>query len=113
MLTQPLPIRLEGDAERVRQSHHNAIRELQDVPIVGAVLVRDVAIPNNGTVLVSHKLGRRPVFVWLSAPRVALGSGAVSGSIFDVLGTGADRTQTLSLTAADFGTTVTVDVMVF
>lgn len=98
------------DAERARKSHADAIRELQVAPAAGLSVIRGVVLPNVTNVVVSHKLGRSPVFVGVSIPRRAAGFGAV----IEVTGLAAqpDRAQSIVLQAGGYSATVTVDVIV-
>ncbi len=97
--------KLDGAAESVRQSHHDAIVELQLQPMAGAVTIRGIAIPNNGTVTKAHKLGRTPIQVLTSPPR--------GGSTPGLLGEVSRTDQVIVLSAAGFGAAITVDVTVF
>lgn len=105
---KPLPKRLaDPDAEEVRRSHAQAIDELQRHPVLQTQIIKDVVIPNNGAVLVAHKLGRVPEIVLVSPER-----GAVSiGMVAEQRG-GFDRSRFVNLAANGFGAAVTVDVEV-
>ncbi len=106
-LIQPLSIRLSGDAERVRQSTSDAIREIQAAPGVGLIVVGPVTLPSGVRTSVSHSLGRAPSWVGVSCVRGAVAAGSVTESI-----DGVDRTSRVELTAVGFGVTVTVDLLV-
>jgi len=110
---RPLDIRLDGDAERVRQSHADAIREIQDLPMSSVRVIADVVLPNGSGVQVAHKLGRRPLACFVSPPRGAAATGQVQ-DFGQRTPTGApnDLTQTLSLRATGFGADIRVDIMV-
>lgn len=100
-------------AERARDSHANAIAELQQLPAAGLIVVGDFTIPNNGAVVVPHKLGRNPAMVWISPPRVAFGAAVNTfGVIYDVVGNGVNRAQSLYLSAFSYGVPVIVTVVV-
>lgn len=118
---QLLDIRLTGDAERVRFSHAEAIKEQQGLPRP-AVVIRNLVIPgtsvNNG-VMVAHKLGRAPQLVWVSVPRVAPADLATltAGMIVDAgdttfAGLPLDRTKVIQLGAFGFTVSIIVDVAV-
>lgn len=105
-------------AEQVRQSHADAIAELQRMPMADMRVITGVVLPGSTEVFVPHKLGRAPNFVWLSPLYVPPGIGVLVGLIYEVRGvtsTGVtiDRSKAIVLLAGAFGTTVTVDVAVF
>jgi hypothetical protein len=104
----------DAAAERARDSHATAIAELQGLPAAGMIVLGDVTIADGAQVLVPHKLGRAPRFVWLSPPRVEFGTpGFVAGGILaDISGGGIDRKQTLRILAVGYGATVVVTVAV-
>jgi hypothetical protein len=110
----------DNDAEIVRRSHADAIRELQSLPAAGLVVIRNVVITNNGTAIVSHGLGREPRFVSYSVPRVAPASfagltvGVICelGPVMFTSGNPLDRTKVLQIGAFAFGLTITIDVLV-
>ena len=112
--TQPLTIKLaDADAEAVRRNVDQRIREFQGLPAAGLIVVGDFTIANNGSVLVNHRLGRRPAMVWISPPRVEFGAAVnPAGVIYDVTGNGVDRTQSVSLAALGYGVPVIVTVAV-
>jgi hypothetical protein len=110
-LTPAISIKLDDDAaERVRRNTDQQIRELQQLPMSSAVVLRGVVVPNNGTVPVNHPLGRAPVFVGISLMRVPsfVTAGQVGESTVNV----GDRSQTILVSAAGFGQAITVDVLV-
>ncbi len=123
----PLDKRLADDAaDQVRRSHAESIKELQLLPIAGAVIIRGVEIRSGGGIAnVSHGLGRAPQFVLLSAPRYRqseIADVTAAGVIYDrgaadLAGRPIDRTRTLQFVAVGFVTvnniTVTFDVTVF
>lgn len=83
-LKQPHSIKLaDSDAERVRQSHHQAIREIQDLPIASARVIRNITVASNNSVTVAHGLGRPPVFVGVSAIRWDGSVDVDAGTVFD------------------------------
>jgi hypothetical protein len=105
---EPLPLRLENqDAERVRRSHEECIRELQGLPAAGLTIVKDVALANATLVLVPHRLGRVPSFVACSPPRGASSSGRIEEVRDNV-----DRSKIAAFKTTGYGATVTVDVVV-
>jgi len=114
MKTPTYVARLEGPAERVRQSHHDAIVELQTLPASQMIVVGDFVVPNGGQVVVSHKLGRAPRLVLFSPPRVQFGTpGLVAGGILvDLPGPDIDRSKSIRILAAGYGCAVTVTVTV-
>jgi hypothetical protein len=103
---QVADLRLADDAaERVRKSHADAIRELQTAPAADARAIRNVVIPDNGTVTKAHRLGRVPSMVIASPPRGAASAG--------LLGEVSRSEQVIVLSASGFGADITVDVTVF
>lgn len=103
----------DADAEVVRVNVDQRVKELQSMPAASLVVVGDFVIPNNGSVTVNHQLGRKPLMVILSPPRVEFGAAVnINGVIYDVTGHGVDRTQALFLAAFNYGVSVTVTVAV-
>jgi hypothetical protein len=103
---QLLTIALQGDADRVRRNHAEAIGELQGRPLVGANIVGDVSLADGVATSVAHGLGRPARFVVASAPRGAV----TSGRIEEVRGTH-DRAKYVVLKASGWGATIVVDVV--
>ncbi len=103
----PLSIKLTGDAERVRQSTADAIREMQAAPGVGLLVVRDVVLVDGVRTPVAHRLGRAPSWVQASLVR----GGIVPGGIFEFRD-GVDLAQRVEITASGWGATVTIDLLV-
>src|SRR4051812_47181094 len=103
----------DRDADQVRRSHADAIRELQVAPASSMRVLRDVQLPNGVEVPIAHKLGRAPAWVKESAPRGAATTGLVRdmGSV-TAAGVPIDRAQRIVLRADGYGATITVDVMV-
>jgi hypothetical protein len=107
-------------ADRVRQSHAGAIRELQQLPLVGALCIQGVRLVNTVETEISHRLGRAPLMVWVSPP-VAIPTPLTSGLIVQYrgrhgnAGTGPpiDATRVIVLAAFNWGADITVDVVVF
>lgn len=106
-LVPPLSIRLAGDAERVRQSTHDAIREIQSAPGVGMLVVSGVFLASGVRTPVPHSLGRAPSWIGASCVRGALAAGSVAELV-----DGVDRSQRVDLTAVGFGADVTIDLLV-
>jgi hypothetical protein len=97
------------NADRVRVSHAEAIRELQIAPAAGARLIAGIDLADGVATPIAHGLGRAPVFVRESCVRGA----ATTGRVDDVSRTaGYDRSKFIVLTANGWGATVTVDVLV-
>lgn len=122
-LTRPHAIRLDGDAERVRQSHQQAIVEWQQSAAAGLTIVATgLVVPGttvNSAVSVSHGLGRAPRFVWISAPRVAPGDlgSLTAGMVLDLgtvdaLGFPIERTKSIKIGAFGYTVDIIVDVAV-
>ena len=112
---QVLDAKLADDnAERVRKSVADAIREIQAVPVLAANVIKDVSLPNGSEVEVAHGLGRRPNFVSLGVVRGAAADGRI-GEIRGVHSGGQpiDASKYVCLQAVDYGATITVDVMVW
>jgi hypothetical protein len=58
----------DKEAEQVRQNHDLRIRELQNIPVVGGKLIKDIELESDVLTPVAHGLGRRAT-VLLSPPR--------------------------------------------
>lgn len=106
----PLSVKLEGDAERVRRSHHEAIVEQQGLVASATQVVNDVSLVDSAVTLVPHGLGRAPRVVLVSPPRNAVSAGLLV-ELTDPA-SNPDRTKYAALRASGFGATVTVDVEV-
>lgn len=113
--------RLEGAAERVRRSHHEAIRELQGLTGIQRVVIRNVQL--NGTTVsqptnVAHGLGREPSMVKVSPPRVTPANlGTLTAGLIVDAGTvefngttPIDRSKRVQLGAFGFTVPIVVDV---
>ncbi len=97
----------DDDAERVRRNHADAIRELQQQPLVGAVVSSGVALQDGIETPVAHRLGRIPQFVRESCPR-----GAATVGLVEVIDNAQyDRSKWVVLRATGWGATITVDVV--
>jgi hypothetical protein len=94
-------------AERVRRSHHDAISELQRLPLAGARIIRDVTLADSTWTPIAHGMGR-PVFVFVSPPRGAVTTGRIAESRDGTV----DRAKFVQLAATGWGATVTVDLLV-
>lgn len=101
-------------AERARDTHAQAIVEMQQRPGFGLKVLGDVTVPNGGSVLVNHSLGRNPSMVILSPPRVEFGTpGLVAGGIvIDLPGPGVNRAQQVRIFATGYGVPIVVTVAV-
>jgi hypothetical protein len=118
----PLSIRLsDSDADRVRQSHAQAIAELQSLPVASLRVIRDVVVASGNSVTVAHGLGRAPVWVGVSAVRWDGAAFVASGTFFDrgasdANGNPIDRTKVIVLAADGFtsggSVVLTVDLAV-
>lgn len=96
----------EATAERVRQSHRDAIKELQSEPLIGTRVIRDVELANATETPIAHRLGRRAV-VLVSPPRGA----SSTGRIEEVRSSTYDPTKYVVLEANGHGATITVDLV--
>lgn len=107
-------IRLEGDAERSRQSHAQAITELQRAPCAATELLEDVVLPDNAESVVSHHLGRTPRMIIISPPRGASTAGVIRDFAAKSVATGVsyDPSRFIVLRADGWGSTITVDIEV-
>lgn len=120
--TTPLDKRLaDADADQVRRSHAQAIRELQDLPMSSFRLIRDIVVVNNNPITIAHKLGRAPLFVGVSAIRWDKSPSLAVGTVFDYGEVGPnnepiDRTQIIVLVPGGFtsagSVVVTFDLLV-
>jgi hypothetical protein len=103
--------------EAVRRNIDQRIRELQALVCADIRVIRDVELPNPSVVFVPHGLGRAPRAVILSVPRAPDGTGVLVGLVEEVRGTvggkPVDSTKVIALVTGAFGTTVTIDVVVF
>lgn len=93
----------DSDAEIVRRSHDEAIRELQ---LQALKVIANVSLADGVATPVSHGLGRAPLWVAPSAPR----NPSTSGRIEEIRD--GDRSRTITLKASGYGATITVDVAV-
>lgn len=100
--------------ERVRSNLDRRIGELQDLPTASWIVLGDFVVPNAGSVLVPHGLGRRPLQVVCSTPQVEFGTPGlvVGGILIDLTGPDVDRSKLIRLFAAGYGVSVTVTVSV-
>lgn len=117
----PLSVKLVDPAlEAVRQNIDRRIAELQQMKAVDLDVIRDVAISVNGATMVPHKLGRAPIFVGFSVPRVTPASfPAITAGVICELGPTAftslaplDRARVLQIGAFGFSVPITIDVLV-
>lgn len=105
----PQARRLEDpDAEAVRRSHHEAIRELQAMPAASLRVISNIALTDGTAINVSHGLGREPIWIGPSCVR----GPSTSGRIEELRNTGADRSSVVVLKASGYGATITVDLAV-
>lgn len=95
------------DLERIRRNIIDALRELQQLPVVATIHKADVNLADGETTHISHGLGRNPTMVVISPPRGA----STSGRIEEVR-SGIDRKKYVALKATGWGATITVDVEV-
>lgn len=107
-----IPIADSSDtvADRARRELTEAVRELQQSPIAGAIVLSNISLADATATTVPHGLGRVPVFVGISAVR----GPSTSGRIEEVRSTSGvnDRKKFVTLTANGYGATVTVDVLI-
>jgi hypothetical protein len=96
-----------GDLERVRRNHHDAIAELQKLPLAGARILRDIVMVDGAVTPIAHGLGR-PAFVLASPPR----GGVTAGRIEEIRDGSHDRNRYAVLKASGWGASITVDVLV-
>lgn len=97
----------DDTAERVRRSHHEAIRETQDKRAMGMIVIKDVVLANNTRTPVAHRLGRAPSWIKESCVRGSITVGCVVE-----LRDSADRTQVVEIAASGYGATITIDLLV-
>lgn len=102
----------DDNAERVRKSHADAIREIQDLPAASVRIVRGVVLANGVETEVAHGLGRLPIAVLPGAPMGAATVGFIAqfGSVH-TNGAPIKRTEVVVLQATGYGATITVDVV--
>lgn len=115
-------IRLEGDAERVRQSTYQAIGELQRGEAVEARVISNIDVPGTavaGGPIIPHGLGRPPRFVGISAIRVrpadlaSMTSGTVMESGTTTFTGGVlNRSESIQIGAFGFTVPIIVDLLV-
>lgn len=106
---------LDGDAELVRKSHALAVVELQSTPVVTAVVIKAVLMPDDTYRTLTHGLGRIPVFVACSAPyNIGTADPSVSnGQLVEDRRSPLDRTKHVRIGSFGWGASVIIDVMVF
>lgn len=100
--------------ERIRQNHEQRILELQTAPTASWVNLGDFHINNGATTIVPHSLGRVPLQVLLSPPKIpSIAPGLTTGGIImDLIGKEIDRTKQLVLFASGYGIAIDVTVSV-
>jgi hypothetical protein len=98
----------DPDAEAVRRSHHDAIRELQAAPAAALRVINSIALTDGTPINVSHGLGREPIWI---GPSCVRGPSAV-GMVEELRNTGADRSSVVVLKASGYGATITIDLAV-
>lgn len=104
-----LPVKLADElAERVRRNHHDAIVELQRLPLAIAKVLADKELADGNVTLVAHGLGRVPSFILCSPPRGAVAAGRIDESRDGTF----DRTKYIGLRAVGYGASIKVDVLV-
>ncbi len=107
-MIQLLPLVLaDSDVERVRRNHHDALAELQGLPLAGARILRDVSLVDGVATPIAHGLGRA-AFVVNSPPRGA----TTAGVITEIRDGTQDRSKVVVLKASGYGATITVDLQV-
>ena len=96
--------------DRARREMHEAVRELQNLPMAAARVVQNVSLADATATTVPHGLGRAPVYVGISAVR----GPSTSGRIEEIRSTSGvnDRSKFVTLKANGYGATVTVDLLV-
>lgn len=97
-----------AEAELVRQSHHDAIAELQGLPAMATQIINDVELPDAVVVLIKHKLGRRPRITLISPARGVVSAGIIA----ERRDANPDPSKFIALQAGSMGATVFVDVEV-
>lgn len=106
-LTAPLAVRLaDADAERVRRSHEERIRELQALPAAGLVVLQDIELADGVATRIVHKLGKAPRWI---GPSVVRGA-TTTGRIVESRDSG-NRQHAVTLTATGWGATITIDLL--
>ncbi len=109
-LKPPLSITLDDEkSERANQHHEDRINELQQLPSAGLTVLPNITLADGVATIISHRLGRRPLWVGVSVPR---GAATTAGYIIETRDGTQDPTKFLILTANDYGATVTVDGLV-
>lgn len=104
-MSRLLDARLQDkDAERVRLSHAQAIREIDARPRL--VVIKNIPLPDSTRVPVPHRLGRAPSWIGPSAIRGAAAAGVI-GEFRD----GVDRTKLVEIAASGYGATITIDLL--
>lgn len=101
-------IKLEGDAERVRREHADAIAELQKLPAASLTVLAGIELEDGVATPIAHGLGRKPLWVSPSAPRDATSTGRIA----EVRSGSYDRSRFVVLQADGWGATITIDLAV-
>lgn len=110
----PVAARLMDDvAEQVRRSHHDAIVQLQKLPMAGAAILSGtngtgISLVDGVATPIAHGLGRAPLFVRESCPRGASSAGRVD----EIRDGTQDRSKVIVLKATGWGATILIDVLV-
>ncbi len=112
-LRPPVTARLaDGDAERVRRSHDEKIREIQALPAASMRVIPEVQLADATETPVAHGLGRKPSWVHPSCPRGIGGAIGTTGRIVEIRSGTYDRTKVVVLKADGWVGPIMVDVMV-
>lgn len=98
---------LDRNAERVRESHADAIRELRTLPSAQLRVIEGKTLTDGAATPIAHGLGRPPLWVGVSVVRGATATGRIVESR-----TGVDRAKVVELTATGWGATITIDLAV-
>jgi hypothetical protein len=106
---QLLPVQLDGAAERVRRSHHDAISELQRGLFAGARVLEAIELADGVITPIPHGLGRVARFVMPSCVR---GGTSSTGHIEEVRDGSLDRSRYLAIKAVGWGGSIVVDLVV-
>jgi hypothetical protein len=92
------------DLERIRRNHHEAIVELQRLPVLA--VLKDIKLLDGVDTHIAHRQGHA-VTAFYSAIRNAVSNGRI-----DEIRSGVDLSKFIVLRATGYGSTVFVDVLV-
>lgn len=108
----------DAAAEEANRDHRERIDELQRLPFAGAKVFQNVELPAGVDVTIRHGLGRPPIWVGLSIPRIKSGTTVGDYLLLEwrdtpfTSTTPIDRSQFIVIASYNNLATIVVDVVV-